>query len=242
MIGIEKVIIITGAASGIGKSCVEILSEENVIIIATDISYPMNEFHELYNQVYSYGLDVSKSESWDLLVHEIEDNFGIVNALVNCAGISSRDKVVTGEIEEWNKVINTNLLGPYLGMKYCIPSMLKQNKGAIVNLSSVGAHVGIGGGTVYPASKGAIYSMSRRVANDYGKDNIRVNIVTPGWIKTKMTENARKEKEQQFLDRQALKFIGEPKDVAELIKFLISDKARFITGAEFIVDGGFTSC
>lgn len=242
MIGIKKVIIITGAASGIGKSCVEILSEENTIIIASDISYPINEFHELSNQVYSFGLDVSSSESWNLLIHKVEGDFGMVSALINCAGISSRDKVLTGEIEEWNKVINTNLLGPYLGMKYCIPSMLKQNKGAIVNLSSVGAHVGIGGGTVYPASKGAIYSMSRRVANDYGKDNIRVNIVTPGWIKTKMTENARKEKEQQFLDRQALKFIGEPKDVAELIKFLISDKARFITGAEFIVDGGFTCC
>ncbi|WP_270325359.1 SDR family oxidoreductase [[Eubacterium] hominis] len=188
----NKVIIITGAASGIGKSCVEILSEENTIIIAADISYPMNEFHELHNQVFTFGLDVSKPQSWKLLIHKIEENFSEVYALINCAGISSRDKVISGELDEWEKVIHTNVLGPYLGMKYCIPSMLKHKNGAIINLSSVGAHVGIGGGTVYPASKGAIYSMSKRVANDYGKENIRVNVVTPGWIKTNMTKNARK--------------------------------------------------
>lgn len=236
----DKVIVITGAASGIGRSCVNLFEEQGAIVIACD----HNEEGLLSlcsKRIQTYILHVENEKEWESVISKVIQSYKHIDVLVNCAGISSRDIVTEGTFELWHQIIDVNAFGPYLGMKYCIPHMQNQKKGSIINITSVGAIVGIGGGTVYPASKGAVYSMTRRIAAMFGIYNIRANMVCPGWIKTDMTKDARKEKEQQFIERQALKQIGDPIDVAQAVVFLASDKAKFITGTEVIVDGGFTT-
>ena len=236
----EKVIVITGAACGIGRACVNLFAEQGATVIACD----HNEEGLLSfcnKRIKAYILHVENEKEWETVITNVIQLYTRIDVLVNCAGISSRDIVTEGTSELWHRILDVNALGPYLGMKYCLPYMQNQKKGSIINITSVGAIVGIGGGTAYPASKGALYSMTRRIAAMFGIYNIRANMVCPGWIKTNMTKGARKEKEEQFIERQALKQIGDPIDVAHAVVFLASDKAKFITGTEVIVDGGFTT-
>lgn len=236
----DKVILITGAACGIGRACVKLFVEQGAIVIACDCN--KEELLSLCDKnIQSYILNVENEKEWKAVINKTIESYKHIDVLVNCAGISSRDIVTEGTSELWHRVLDVNAYGPYLGMKYCLPHMQNQRRGSIVNITSVGAIVGIGGGTVYPASKGAVYSMTRRIAAMFGIYNIRANMVCPGWIKTDMTKDARKEKEEQFIERQALKQIGDPIDVAQAVVFLASDKAKFITGTEVIVDGGFTA-
>lgn len=235
----NKVVLITGAASGIGRACASLFDSEQAIVIATDQDESILSFP--HSRIQTHILHVEQEQDWKRVIEAVIRKYHKIDVFISCAGISSRDHVIEGTVEEWNQVMSINALGTYLGMKYCIPHMQKQRHGAIVNITSVGGLVGVGGGTVYPASKGAVYAMTRRVAMEYGKDHIRANVVCPGWINTNMTLHARKEKEQQFLKRQALDYIGEPEDVAHAVLFLASERAKFITGAQLIVDGGFTA-
>lgn len=238
----NKVVIVTGGAKGIGKACVDILLQEGASVVAIDKdSQALIELKEKQNtqRLLTFNLSVAEEENWVKIVEETVKKWNTIDILINNAGVSTRDKCAECAIEFWNEMISINLTSQFLGMKHCLPIMMKNEKGSIVNLSSVGGMVGIGGGTVYPATKGAILSMTRRVAIDYGKYNIRVNSVIPGWIETPMAAQARPEKKQQFLDRQALKYFGKPEDAAKAILFLASDDARFISGAELKVDGGF---
>ncbi len=242
----RKVAIVTGAQTGVGKATCYCLAKKNVLVVATGRS--LEKLNILKNEIILKGydceicrLDVTKEEEWINLCQFVYKKYHSIDYLVNNAGITSREKVHEGTRELWNIIMDTNAYGPYLGMKHCIPYMQKNHYGSIVNVTSVGSLVGIGGGTVYPASKGALYSMTRRVAINYGIDNIRANIVCPGWIDTPMTEYSRQEKKQQFLDRQALKYFGQPEDIANTIVFLLSDLSKFTTGSQIIVDGGFTA-
>ncbi len=235
-----KIALVTGAANGIGKAIVELFYQEGANVIAVDIMEK-----ELYSYCYSNNyncmkLDVSKEEDWIKVINAIHQKYGQLDILVNNAGIVSGEKVADGTVEIWDQVMDVNAKGTYLGMKYVIPLMQKAGSGSIVNISSIAALIGTGGGTTYHASKGAIRAMSKRVATHYGQDNIRVNSIYPGWIETNMTKNPRKEKKEDFEKRQVLPYFGQPQDIAEGVLFLSSDKSRFITGAELVVDGGYT--
>ncbi len=242
----RKTAMVTGATSGIGRAVVRELLAEGVVVYA--VGRRKERLQELVREAESRGerciplnFSVDEEAGWEQAVRLCGQMEGTLDYLVNNAGVSSREKVCECGLEEWHRIMDNNVTSMFLGMKHCIPLMQKNGGGSIVNVSSVGALTGIGGGTAYPASKGAIRALSRRVAVNYGEDNIRVNTVFPGWIKTEMTQNARKEKEASFLERQALKTCGLPEDVASCICFLLSDKARFVTGAELVVDGGFTA-
>lgn len=241
-----KVAIVTGAQTGIGKATCLCLGEKGSIVIATGRN--IKKLNLLKDEMNRKGytcdvflLDVANEEQWIHMCECVYEKYHAIDYLVNNAGITSREKVHEGTRELWDCIMDTNAYGPYLGMKHCIPYMQKNQYGSIVNVTSVGGIVGIGGGTAYPASKGALYSMTRRVAVNYGVDHIRANIVCPGWIETPMTKKAREEKRQQFMDRQALKYFGKPEDIAYTIVFLLSDLSRFTTGSQLIVDGGFTA-
>lgn len=242
----RKVAVVSGAAGGIGRATALKLAEEGYTVIGTDtnvqgLDRTLRQLLDIGSDNGVISFDVRDEDAWKDCASFCAENFGRVDCLVNNAGISTRDKVEDCTLEFWHEVMDTNVTSMMLSMKHMIPLMIKNGKGSIVNVSSVGALAGIGGGTVYPASKGAVRSLSKRVAANYGAYHIRVNTVFPGWIKTDMVKNARKEKEEFFLQRQPLKYFGRAEDVAEAIVFLAGDKARFITGAEIVVDGGFTA-
>ncbi len=236
----KQVAIVTGAGSGIGKAVAALYVEAGLNVVLIDKVFSQSPaFSNRQNMgIERLTFDVSDENEWCQAALHIDRVYGSADILVNCAGISSSDSLEHGSSDVWNSIMNVNARSVYHSMCTFIPVMKKQKSGSIVNLTSVGHCIGIGGGTVYPASKGAIISMSRRVAAEYGKYNIRINTVCPGWIETPMTKNARQQKMDEFVGRQALKLTGQPEDVAQAVFFLTSEKARFITGTEIVVDGG----
>lgn len=240
----NRVFFITGCISGMGMKTAEMAAMKGAKVFATGLDYKI--LVDLKSRINRSGgiceikvLDVTEENAWKEAAQECKETYGAIDALANIAGVSTRDAVTAGSREIWDQAMNVNAYGSYLGMKYCIPYMQENGQGAIVNISSVAGVCGVGGGTAYPASKGAVRAMTKRVALQYGVDNIRVNTIIPGWIETQMTANARQEKREQFLERQCLKTSGQAEDIANAVLFLLSDEAKFITGAELCVDGGF---
>lgn len=188
-------------------------------------------------------LDVSSEEDWKTVIRETVDIYGKVDILVNNAGVIISNNIENCNINEWNKIQSINSTGVYLGMKYTITEMLRTGGGSIINISSVDSLVGGSSSAAYAASKGAVRSLSRHAAIDFAKHNIRVNSVFPGYILTPMNENLFSDpKKKEYISSQtALPFLGEPEDIAYGVLYLASDEARYVTGAELVIDGGFTA-
>lgn len=245
-----KVAVITGAGSGQGAMEAELFAREGAKVVATD----MNDEHlggllerlgEQYPDVV-IGLrhDVSKEADWQHIVEEAVGTFGKVDILINNAGITGITEFTLNKltIEEWDKVMNVNALGNFLGMKHVIPEMKRNGQGSIVNISSLTGISGLGGLTAYSASKGAIRTMTKGAARDFGGDHIRVNSIHPGYIETPSTEylTSNADIRDALIAAVPLKYLGQSEDVAYAALFLASDEARFITGEELIIDGGQT--
>lgn len=147
----------------------------------------------------------------------------------------------TMEMDEWNWVMDINLNGCVLGMKYAIPEMQKAGGGSVINISSIGGIVGMAGSSPYTAAKGALRSLSKSAAVEYGKDKIRVNSVHPGIIVTPMTAPSMEDAMPYYKMHTQLPYFGNPEDVAHGVVFLASDESRFMTGAELVIDGGWTA-
>ncbi|WP_339179888.1 glucose 1-dehydrogenase [Oceanobacillus sp. FSL W7-1293] len=241
-----KVAIITGAANGMGASEAKLFAQEGAKVIATDIND--NVLQEVINEIKENGGDaiglkhnVTSENEWKQVIQEAVTHYGKIDVLVNNAGVSSPKTIAQMEMDEWNKVMDINLNGCVIGMKYVIPEMQKAGGGSLINISSIGGIVGMAGSSPYTAAKGALRSLSKSAAVEYGKDKIRVNSVHPGIIETPMTADSFADATPYYQTFTQLPYFGNPEDVAYGVLFLASDESRFMTGAELVIDGGWTA-
>lgn len=242
----EKVAIITGAGSGMGATEAKLFIKNGAKVIATDINEAgLNklkaEVESVGGSILTFKHDVTSEEGWKDVIKKGIEEYGKIDILVNNAGIASDKLLPEITMDEWNLIMNINLNGSVLGMKYVIPEMQKNGSGSVINTSSIGGIVGISGTTAYSASKGALRVLSKSAAVEYGKDSIRVNSVHPGIIITPMTAPGIKDRKAFFETHTQLPYLGESEDVANGVLFLASDESKFITGTELVIDGGWTA-
>ncbi|MGG0937674.1 SDR family oxidoreductase [Brevibacillus centrosporus] len=238
----NKVAIITGGASGIGECMVDLFSQEGAIVIAADINETALEVVSKKENVYGMKLNVSSDEDWASLAKEVNERFGKIDILVNNAGISSEKPYQDINLDDWQKMLAINGFGPFAGMKHVAPYMAAQKQGSIINISSYTAQIGQGFNH-YSASKGAVRAISKTAATAFGSDGIRVNALFPGIIETPMTQALSTSKELlgRLIQATPLQRLGQPADIAKAALFLASDDSAYITGAELVIDGGFSA-
>lgn len=250
-----KVAIITGGSSGIGCATAEKLAENGAsVVICSDREDQVNqvvaELSKEGHRVRGMRADVTSSKDVQQLVGFAVKSYGGVDILVNAAGVQRYGTVVETSEELWDEVLNVNLKGMYLTSKFTIPRMRKRGGGAIVNVSSVQAFASQKGVAAYTASKGGINALTRAMAVDHAEENIRVNAVCPASVDTPMLrwaadlfkgEESVEEVLQGWGRMHPLGRIAKPEEVAEVIAFLASSKASFVTGGEYKVDGGLLS-
>ena len=241
-----KVAVITGAARGQGVAEAELFAGEGARVVLTDLL--VDEGQEAADRIRTAGgealfvkLDVSSPEEWNEVVRHAVQTYGRLDILVNNAGIAVRGGVESTPIEEWDRCLDTNAKGVFLGMKFAIPAMLENNSGSVINISSTSGIVGYPGGTAYHASKGAVRIMTKAAAAEYAQRGVRVNSLHPGFIKTAMTDSMAEDRAAGILDRTPMGRKGTPMEIAYGALFLASDEASFVTGSELVIDGGMTA-
>ncbi|TSB48398.1 SDR family NAD(P)-dependent oxidoreductase [Alkalicoccobacillus porphyridii] len=243
--GVEnKVAIITGASRGIGKSIALCLASEGIHIVVNGTNEAL--LTELTEQVESNGGtcikvagDASLPETAEKLVEAALDRFGQIDILVNNAGINMRHSTLETTLEDWKKVIDINLTGTFLLSKAVLPAMIKQGAGKIINISSTASKTPHkNAAPSYGASKAGVNYLTMHLAQEMAKHNIHVNAVSPGPIETDMSKQWTPEYRETVVEKIPLKRIGHTKNVADVVRFLASDEADFITGQTINVNGG----
>ncbi|GAB5488300.1 MAG: glucose 1-dehydrogenase [Parasphingorhabdus sp.] len=247
-----KVALVTGGASrpGLGSAIAERLAEEGAIVIATDVDLSgveavVADIVAGGGQAFALHQDVASEQGWEELIASIVADHGRLDVLVNNAGI-----LEIAEIEDANandalmNQFKVNVAGSYLGTSAAVSAMRKAAGGSIINISSIAGLVGFRGSAAYTASKGAVKMFSKSVALETARDNIRVNTVHPGIIETNMQRAAVGDNEAHYdaiAESIPMGRMGQPKDIANCVLFLASDESTYVTGAEFVVDGGYTT-
>lgn len=245
----DKVAIVTGAASGIGAATARLMSACGASVVLADMD-PSGE--SLASELRSEGgralfqqTDICNDNECEALVQSALRHHGRLDLAFNNAGIAGTP-ALTGEtpLALWRKVIDTNLTGTFNCMVHEVRAMQAGGGGAIVNTASIKAFTGARGASAYSASKHGVLGLTRSAALEYGKHGIRINAVCPGYIETPMTSgesDLSAKVIQQMLAGAAIRRLGTAREVAELVLWLLSDRARYVTGADFVVDGGVTA-
>jgi len=240
----NKVAFITGGARGIGREIAITLAENGFDIVINyrgenePISLLKEEIESKNVKFFSVQGDVSKYEDAERMIKEIIEKFTRIDVLVNNAGITKDTLLMRMQKEDFEDVINVNLVGTFNITKNVIPYMMKQRDGRIINLASVVGISGNAGQANYAASKAGIIGFTKSLAKEVGSRNILVNAVAPGFIETKMTEVLKPEIKEEIIKNIPLRRTGKTKDVANVVKFLASEDSSYITGQVIHIDGG----
>jgi 3-oxoacyl-[acyl-carrier protein] reductase len=238
----DKVVLVTGAAQGIGKEIALNFAREKAKVVIFDVSrqdlaVTAKELAE-HSECESYLVDVTDSGQIEAAVNKIIDKFSKIDIVVNNAGITRDGLALRLSENDWDRVLAINLKGAFLCSKVCAKYMVKQRSGKIVNISSIIGITGNAGQANYAASKAGLIGVTKSFAKELGSRGICVNAVAPGYIKTKMTDVLPEKVKEQMLGMIPLKKLGTPGDVAQAVLFLASSAADYITGQVLVVDGG----
>ncbi len=238
-----KVALITGSARGQGEAEARRFVAEGAKVAITDLRDVQGEqlAAELGPDTFYQQLDVTREDDWDAAVATTVERFGKLDILVNNAGIGAFGTLEGLDLKTHHEMIDINLHGVYLGMRAAKAALVATGNGAIVNISSIDGIVGVLGMTSYSGSKFAVTGMTRSAAIELGPLGVRVNSIHPGVINSPMVQEAPPETRarlDRLMDMQPIKRMGEPDEIASLALFLASDEAGYITGAQFVIDGG----
>ena len=236
----DKNIIVTGASGGIGNSIVKKLNESGANILASGTKIEkLEELKKEYEKINILKFDISQSEKIEEFIENATKELGgSLDCIVNNAGITQDNLAIRMNLDEWRRVIDINLTSTFLMSKFAIKKMLKNKSGKIVNITSVVGHIGNLGQANYTASKAGIVAMSKSLAIEYAKKNINVNCISPGFIKTAMTDKIDEKFKETIISKIPSARLGEPEDIANAVCFLCSDQSNYINGETLHVNGG----
>jgi NAD(P)-dependent dehydrogenase (short-subunit alcohol dehydrogenase family) len=258
---VGKVAIVTGGASGIGAETARVFAKHGAKVLLTDSNSALGK--SVATEISGSGgsaifapHDVCDEAQWASIIAQAEKSYGRIDILCNIAGISGRDpqlnmqasvtagpRLAEQTLEQWNRVMEINATGVFLGMKAAIPAMRRAAGGSIINISSICGIIGSHANAAYHASKGAVRILSKAAAIQYAPDKIRVNSVHPGFVDTPMTKpgHSNPEVARQRIAVTPLGRFGTPADIAAGCLYLASDEASWVTGSELVIDGGMTA-
>ena len=236
----NKNIIVTGASGGIGNAIIKKLNGAGANILASGTKIEKLEvLKKNYEKIKILKFDISQSEKIEEFIEKATNELGgSLDGVINNAGITQDNLAIRMSLEEWQKVINVNLTSTFLLSKFAIKKMLKNKSGKIVNITSVVGHTGNLGQANYTASKAGIVAMSKSLAIEYAKKNININCISPGFIKTAMTDKIDEKFKEVIISKIPSARLGEPDDIANAVLFLSSDQSKYINGETLHVNGG----
>ena len=236
----NKNVIVTGASGGIGNAIVKKLSESEANILATGTKIEkLEELKSKVKNIKILSFDISQSEKIEEFIENATIQLGgKLDCIVNNAGLTQDNLAIRMSVDEWKRVIDLNLTSTFLLSKFAIKKMLKNKSGKIINIASVVGHTGNLGQSNYTASKAGIVAMSKSLTIEYAKKNININCISPGFIKTAMTDKLDQKFKELIMSKIPSSRLGEPSDVANVVLFLASDQSNYINGETIHVNGG----
>ena len=236
----NKNIIVTGATGGIGNSIIKKFNELGANILASGTKVEkLEELKKNFNNIKILKFDISQSDKIENFIEEASSKFdGNLDCIINNAGITGDNLAIRMDLEEWRRVLEINLTSTFLMCKFAIKKMLKNKKGKIINITSVVGHTGNLGQSNYTASKAGIVAMSKSLAIEYAKKNININCISPGFIKTAMTDKIDEKFKELIVSKIPSARLGEPEDIANAVIFLASNHSDYINGETLHVNGG----
>ncbi len=237
---INKKIFITGASGGIGSAiCKKFVDKNFKLVLTSSSDNNISKLKEQYgDEHFYYKIDLSNSINVQNCLDEISKNHKDISIIVNNAGKTHDNLIFRMKNDQWNEVLQTNLNSNYQIIKSLLPNMLSNKYGKIIGISSIVGSTGNPGQANYVASKSGLVGLYKSIALEVAKRNINVNIISPGFITTSMTDNLNEEQKKQYLSRIPMMRFGNPIDVANLVFFLSSDDSSYITGQNFHINGG----
>ena len=236
----NKNIIVTGASGGIGNAIVQNLYEKGANILASGTNdKKLNDLQSKFKNIIIKKFDISKTDQIEQFINDATDMLkGNLDCIVNNAGVTQDNLAIRMSLDEWKKVIDINLTSTFLLSKFSIKKMIKNKSGKIINITSIVGHTGNLGQANYCASKAGIVAMSKSLAIEYAKKNININCISPGFIKTAMTDKIDEKYKEILLSKIPSSRFGEPEDIANAVLFLASKQSNYINGETLHVNGG----